>query len=295
MKITTTGSLGNVGNPLVKLLVAAGHDVTVISNNDGRKEVIQSSGARAAIGSVIDACFLTEAFSGADAVFTMTPSAMGVTNIIENIAAVGRTYAEAIRMAKVKRVVMLSSIGAHAAEGTGPVKAVYQVEKELNKLPGVGLTILRAGLFYYNFFRDIPVIKSMQLMGNNYGEDDQLPLAHPEDIAAAIATELQSEVHGTAVKYIVSDIAGGKQIAAALGKAIGMPELPWVNIPDEQYTETMLRAGVPPELAALLTEMGQAVRLGTLTNDFFNTGATVTGSIKLGQFAQEFKNRYVKS
>lgn len=148
MNITTAGSLGNVSRPLVKLLIAAGHEVTVITSNPDRQGAIGALGARAAVGSVSDAHFLKRAFEGADAVYTMTPPAMGREHIIENIANVGLAYTEAIQAAGVKRVVMLSSIGAHLPEGTGPVKAVYRVEQHLQQLPGVNLTILRAGLFY---------------------------------------------------------------------------------------------------------------------------------------------------
>src|SRR6186713_3547285 len=125
MKITTAGSLGNVSKPLIELLIAAGHEVTVITSSPERRGAIESLGALAAIGSVSDVDFLTQAFKGADAVYTMTPSAMGSTHMIENIADAGKAYARAIREAGVTRVVMLSSIGADAAEGTGPIKGVH--------------------------------------------------------------------------------------------------------------------------------------------------------------------------
>src|SRR4051794_20038824 len=112
MKITTTGSLGNVAKPLVKKLIAAGHEVTVISTKDDRKSEIEALGAKAAIGSISDEAFLTEAFSGADAVYAMMPPSMGPANMIQNTADAGRAYANAIKAAGVMRVVMLSSVGA---------------------------------------------------------------------------------------------------------------------------------------------------------------------------------------
>jgi hypothetical protein len=54
----------------------------------------------------------------------------------------------------------------------------------------------------------------------------------------------------------------------------------------------MTDAGLPAELAGLITELGQGVRAGIITKDFFNKGAKVSGNIKLEQFALEFKNRY---
>jgi len=292
MKITTTGSLGNVAKPLVEKLVAAGHQVTVITTKDERKADIEALGAQVAVGSISDAAFLAGAFQGADAVYVMVPPAMGATNMIRNIAEAGKAYAEAIKSAGVTRVVMLSSIGADAPEGTGPVQGVHRVEQIFRELSGLNVTVLRSGFFYVNFFRDIPLIRNRNIFGNNYSGDDQLPLTHPHDLSSAIADELQVNGNGFEVKYVVSDISTGNKIAALFGNAIGKPELTWTEIPDEQLEQGMLSAGLPPELAGLITELGRGIRTGIVTRDFFASSAKVSGNIKLEQFAGEFKCRY---
>jgi uncharacterized protein YbjT (DUF2867 family) len=293
MKITTTGSLGNIAKPLVKKLIAAGHEVTVISNKDDRTTEIEALGAKAAIGSVSDEAFLIEAFRGADAVYAMMPPSMGPGNMIQNIADAGQAYANAIKAAGVTRVVMLSSVGADAVEGTGPVQGVHRVEKILQGLDGVNVTVLRSGFFYVNFLRDIPLIKSKEIFGNNYNGNDRLALTHPEDLSTALAAELQAKGNGFEVKYVVSDVSTGDEIAASFGQAIGKPEMVWTNIPDEQLKQGMLSGGMPAELVGLIVEMGQGVRAGIITRDFFACGAKVTGKIKLEQFAQEFKAAYL--
>lgn len=296
MKITTTGSLGNVAKPLVKKLIAAGHEVTVISTKDDRKSEIEALGAKAAVGSISDEAFLMEAFKGADAVYTMMPPSMGPGNMIQNIADAGQAYANAIKAAGVTRMVMLSSVGADAAVGTGPVGGVHRVEQIFGEqLPNVNITILRSGFFYVNFLRDIPLIKSKGIFGNNYNGNDQLALTHPEDLSTALAAELQAEGNGFEVKYMVSDVSTGDEIAASFGQAIGKPELVWTNIPDEQLKQGMLAGGLPEELIGLIVEMGQGVRAGIITKDFFANGAKVTGQIKLEQFAEEFKAAYLQN
>jgi uncharacterized protein YbjT (DUF2867 family) len=295
MKITTTGSLGNVAKPMIKKLIAAGHEVTVITTKIARKKDIEALGAKAAVGSISDATFLADAFKDADAVYTMMPPAMGPSNMIENIADAGQAYAEAIQAAGVPRVVMLSSVGADAAAGTGPVLGVHRVEQILRQLSGVNVTILRSGFFYVNFLRDIPLIKTRNVFGNNYGGDVQLALSHPEDVATVAAEALQSRGNGFEVKYIVSDISTGNQVATLFGEAIGKPDLTWTNIPDDQLKQGMLTGGLPPELAGLITELGQGVRAGIVTKDFFGTGGKVTGQIKLAQFAETFKAVYLQN
>ena len=61
MKITITGSLGNISKPLAKQLIGAGHQVTIISSKADKKAEIEALGATAAIGLVSDAAFLTKA------------------------------------------------------------------------------------------------------------------------------------------------------------------------------------------------------------------------------------------
>lgn len=295
MKITTTGSLGNVAKRLVKKLIATGQEVTVISTNDERKSEIEALGAKAMVGSIMDEAFLTAAFSGADAVYTMLPPSMGPSNMIQNIADAGKAYANAVKAAGVKRVVMLSSVGADAAEGTGPVQGVHHVERILQELDGVNVTVLRSGFFYINFLRDIPLLKSKGIFGNNYNGNDRLALTHPEDLSIALAEELQAEGNGFEVKYIVSDISTGDELAEIFGQAISKPELVWTQIPDDQLKQGMLAGGLPPELAGLIVEMGQGVRSGIITKDFLASGAKIVGQIKLKQFAEEFKAAYLQA
>lgn len=73
MKITITGSLGNIGRHLVDILIRQSHEVTVISSSPERASEIEHLGAKALIGSIFDVPFLTASFSGADAAFLMTP------------------------------------------------------------------------------------------------------------------------------------------------------------------------------------------------------------------------------
>jgi uncharacterized protein YbjT (DUF2867 family) len=264
----------------------------VITSTADRKNEIEALGAKAAVGSISDANFLTEAFRGADAVYTMMMPAIGASNLIVNIADAGKAYAQAITAAGIPRVVMLSSVGADSPEGTGPVQGVNRVEQTLRALKGVNVTVLRSGFLYVNFLRDIPSIKSRGIFGNNYGGNIQLALTHPEDVSTAISNELQAKGHGFEVKYIVSDVSTGDEIAAIFGQAIGKPELSWTNIPDEQLKSGMLSVGMSTELVGLIIEMGQGVRAGLITKDFFAKGASVIGEIKLKMFAEEFKVVY---
>lgn len=292
MKITIAGSLGNIGKPLTESLVAAGHQVIVISSHSDRKADIEALGASAAIGSVSDAAFLTDAFTGADAVYTMTPPNLGGSNVIANTTAAGKSFAEAIQNADIKRVVVLSSIGADLPTGNGPIAGIHNVEQIYNQLDGVAVTYVRAGYFYINLFNDIPVIKGLNIIGANYPGDVLIPWVHPKDIAAAIADELQKTSQGKNVRYIVSDVRAAAEVASVIGKAIGKPELPWVEFTDDQSLQGMLGVGLPEEIAGLYNEMGTGFRTGIIPADYQKTGSPVTGKIKLEEFVKEFAEKF---
>ncbi len=292
MKIIISGSLGNIGKPLTKKLVAAGHDVTVISSQPERSAAIEALGAKAAIGSVRDAAFLGKTLAGADAVFAMTPPNLGGADVLANTVNAGGAFAKAIQEAGVQRVVMLSSIGADLPGGTGPIAGLYGVEKVYEELDNVSVTFLRAGLFYINLYNDVPMIKGAGIMGANYPSDTKIPFVHPDDIATAVAEELQNTTTGKNVRYVVSDERTPADVVRTIGAAIGAAELPWVEFSDEQSLQGMAQAGLPAEIAKLYAEMGAGMRSGSIQVDFKKNNSPVTGAVKLEDFAKEFAGKF---
>ena len=291
MHIIITGSLGNISKPLTQKLVQAEHAVTVISSNQNKAEEIQVLGAKAAIGSLEDVDFLSSTFQGADVVYTMTPNNFGAANQREYMAGVGKNYAQAIRKSGVKNVVNLSSIGADLPEGTGPIKGLYDVEKSLNGLENVNIKHLRAGYFYINFYNDIPMIKNLGFMGSNFGADTLVPLVYPADIANEVAKQIEAGFEGKSVRYVYSDEQKASAIAAILGKAVGKPELAWVQFASDQALQGMLQAGLPEPVAKNYVEMGEALGSGLLSKDF-NLHKTEAGTTSFEVFSKEFAQKF---
>jgi uncharacterized protein YbjT (DUF2867 family) len=295
MKFTLTGSLGNIGKPLAEILIKAGHDLTIISNAPDMQAKIEALGAKAAIGSVADTAFLTNSFTGADAVYTMVPYNFGATDYRQYVAGIGNNYAAAIKASRVKRVVNLSSIGAHLENGTGPIAGLHDVEQILNRLDNVAVKHLRPAIFYVNFFFDIALIKGQHIMGNNYGKEARLVMVHPRDIAAVAAFELQQPFAGKSYIYVASDEQRVSDIVKTLGSAIGKPELPWIQFTDEQTFAGITMAGImPPTIANLYVELGNAIDKGILWEDYDSNKPEALGNTKLADFAKEFAAVYNK-
>jgi len=291
MKITVTGSLGHISKPLTQTLVQQGHQVTVISSSAEKKAAIEALGAIAAIGKIEDVDFLTTAFTGADAVYCMEPPphfADPNFDIMVYTRTQGENYAAAIQKSGVKRVVHLSSIGAHTGKGNGILAFHYQVEQILNALPAdVAITFMRPVGFYYNLFSFIPVIKAQGSIISNYGGDLNEPWVSPLDIADAIANEIVTSLEGRKVQYVASDEVTPNQLAGILGEAIGKQDLQWVAIPDEQLLNGLIASGMNPGFAAGFVEMNVSRRNGILYEDYYRNRPTL-GKVKLTDFAKEF-------
>lgn len=293
MNIVITGSLGNIGKPLAGILVKEGYSVTVVSSKEEKREAIEALGASAAIGSVEDAGFLTDTFKGADAVFTMVPPAFGEADQMAYYKRLGANYAKAIEAAGVKRVVNLSSYGAHLDRGTGFILGAHHTESILNDLPeDVAVTQLRPGYFYYNLYAFMGMLKTAGIIGANYGGDDKLLLVAPADIAEAVAAELTAAEKGRKVRYVVSDEKTANEVAAAIGEAIGKPGLQWFTFTDAQAQQGMEEAGVPPYLATMFTELGASLHSGRLGEDYERNKPAERGKVKLEDFMQEFAAAY---
>lgn len=289
MKYVITGSLGNISKPITEKLVAAGHQVTVISSKTDKVAEIEAIGAKAAIGSVEDLAFLTNTFAGADAAYIMVPPKWDATDWKGYIAQIGQNYASAIKASGVKKVVTLSSIGAHMPDGCGPVSGIFYVEKALNELSGVDVKHLRPGFFYNNFYANIGMIKHAGIIGGNYGANSKLVLSSTNDIATVAAEELLTpSFSGKSIRYLASDELSTNEIAQILGTAIGKPELPWIDFKDEDNEGGMIGAGLSAEVAKNYTEMGRAVREGKMAEDFHKNRPSTFGTTKFTDFAKEF-------
>lgn len=294
MKFVITGSTGNISKPLSTMLVEIGHEVSVITSSNEKMTEIEDLGAKALVGSVEDADFLSNAFQGSDAVYTMIPPNMNSADWKAFVCKVGDNYVKAIQAAGVKKVVNLSSIGAHMDKGGGLTSLYYYVEQELNKLEHVDILHLRPGSFYFNFFGNIGMIKHMGIIGNNYAVS-VVPLSHPRDIAVAAFEELSAlRFNGKSVRYVVSDELSTDEIAKVLGEAIGKPDLKWVKFGDEDALNGMLQSGLTQNVAEKLVEMGQAVQSGNTVADYI-LHKPILGPNKFKEFAREFASVYAKS
>lgn len=294
MRIVITGSLGHIGKPLTQKLVKQGHDVTVISSKAQRLTDINALGAKAAIGTMYDVDFLSASFKGADIVYIMVAwDAIGSifdkeADFPEDFKKLISIYKKAIKQSGVKRIIHLSSVGAHSADGNGSLSLYHSVENMMKELPeDISIKFMRPVAFYTNTFRFIQTIKTAGAIVQSYGGDQIEPWVSPHDIASAIAEEMEKPFVGRSVRYIASEELSPNCVAQILGAAIGNPNLKWKVITGEEILKGMLTVGINEWIANGFVEMQVSQRDGSLYEDY-RQNKPVLGDVRLVDFATEF-------
>lgn len=296
MKIVVTGSLGHISKPLAQELIKNGHQVTIISSQSAKQKEIEDLGASAAIGRLEDVDFLTTAFTGADAVYSMTPPPQlfdSHSDLVDFYVRLGQKYLDALRQSEVKRVVHLSSVGGHTDKENGILRYAYEIEQILTQLPAkAAITFMRPVGFYYNLLAFIPAIKAQGIITSNYGGDDKKPWVSPIDIAAACFEELTASLpEKRKIRYVASDELSCNEVAHTLGAAIGKPDLEWRVISDKEMLDRLTEQGMNPNTAQGFVEMNASMRSGKLYEDY-NSNKPALGKVKIADFAQDFAKAY---
>ena len=286
-KITVLGATGNIGTALVHRLLALGHHVTAVARPSARLDALQQAGATAQAGDAHDAAFLTDALRGADAAFLMIPPNVTAPDVLGHMQQVGEATVQAVRAAGLRQAVHLSSIGADQPAGTGPVVGLYHQEARLNAIEGLAVAHLRPAYFMENLLAGVGMIQHMGITGGAMRPDLQFPMVATKDIATKAAELLDGgALQGHSVHYLLGPRNYSQQEAtAALGQAIGRPDLPYVPFSYEDAHKGMLGAGLSESMAGLYDEMTRNMNEKKVMVNEARTPASTTPTT-LEEFAQ---------
>jgi uncharacterized protein YbjT (DUF2867 family) len=258
--IAIMGATGHTGRPLAEALLARGEKVRVLGRDEAKLRPLVEKGAEAVAGDPADAAYLTRAFRGADAVYTLLPPDPVAADVRAWQDRVGEATVAAIRQSGVKRVAFLSSQGAEHAKGTGPIAGLHAQENRLRGL-GIDVALLRPGYFFENLYASLPMIRHQGINGGAIAPDAPLNMIATRDIAAAAADVLTDR---SWKGVVVRDLLGPRtmtmaEVTRAIGHEIGRPDLPYVQFPYDGFAQALVQAGLSPDMAGQYAEMSRAI------------------------------------
>jgi uncharacterized protein YbjT (DUF2867 family) len=278
--ITIMGASGHTGGPLARRLLESGIEVRVLGRSAAKLDPLASAGADVLTGDLTDADYLARAFDGADALYTLLPDDFTSTEHRAWQDRIGEAVTKAIRSSGVGHVVFVSSLGADVPEGTGLTEALHAHEVRMHTLAGVNVLILRNGWFFENFFGTLGLIKHEGINGGAIAGNLPIPMIAARDISEVVAVALRErDFEGIGVRELLGERdLTFTEATRIIGGRIGLPNLQYVQVPYDNYTETLVQSGFSHDAAKLFSEMSRAFNEGRMkpkeTRGVANTTAT---------------------
>lgn len=256
------GVSGNTGKVAAEVLLSQKKSVRVIVREESKGAAFRAQGAEVAVASLDDAAALTKALEGADGAYLLLPPQPASTDARADNARRIQGIAHAVQASRVRHVVLLSSIGAQHAAGTGPILTTHDAEVALSALQ-TPATFVRAGYFMENWGGSLYALGAGKLPTFLLA-DRAIPMIATADIGAVAARALIEGPSGKSPSII--ELAGPRDysprdVAAALAKIVKKPIDLEVG-PEHVITGALKGAGMNDWWAAAYAEMIHGVNTG---------------------------------
>jgi uncharacterized protein YbjT (DUF2867 family) len=271
------GAAGHVGGVIADRLLGAGKEVRVVGRSAEKLQGHARRGAEVATGDLADGAFVRRALDGAHAAFVLVPPYFG-PRIRAWQDQAGGILGDALEASRVRYAVSLSSIGADRGDRNGPIAGLHALERRLDRISGLNALHLRPGYFFENHLSTVGLVRAAGANGGELRADLPIPQIASRDIGEVAARRLLAlDWSG----HEVQELHGQRDLSmaaatAALGAAIGKPDLRYVQLPEPDALRGMVQAGLPEELAALYIEMARGLNEGHVKPTQPRSAATTT-------------------
>jgi uncharacterized protein YbjT (DUF2867 family) len=274
------GVSGNTGGATARALMARGARVRAVVRDPARGTPWSARGAEVVSADLADAGSLTRAFAGADAAYVLNPPAYTLPDLFAHAEALAASVLAAARASRLRRLVVLSSIGAHLPSGTGNIGTNHTFERVLGALDGA-VTFLRPAYFMENWAWVASLAAEQGVLPSFLSPADRaIPMVSVADVGEAAADAmLDPGPPGRIVEIAAEAACSPADAAAAFADALGRPVMA-AAVPEAEWPAALQGWGFTPRTIAAWTELFQAFNSGRIT--FAGTGAvTVTGRTSL--------------
>lgn len=254
------GANGRAGGETAQALLERGEAVRVVVRRPEQGEKWKSVGATVATADIDVPGTIAKALDGATAAFLLNPPPVsGDPNA--RTAEIGAALAEAMKLARVPKLVALSSIGAQHASGTGVIATLHQFEKLLDGT-APAIAFLRPGYFVESWGEVAGPVTSEGLLPTFLAPHQRIAMVSTKDVGRAAAALLCEDWTGRRVVQLSGPQDwNAAEVASAFAEALGRPVVP-AFVPPEQRAAMLARDGIPEEVATALLGMYQGIAQG---------------------------------
>src|SRR5262249_42850059 len=138
---------------------------------------------------------------------------------------------------------------------------LHHMETSFSKIPGLNVLFLRPGYFMENLMGQVGAIQNFGIAGSPVRPDLPIPMIATEDIGNAAAEHLlKLDFSGQETKELQGqrDLTYA-EVASILGKAVGKPDLQYVQMPANEFIGALTNMGLKKSYAEIIVEMCDAM------------------------------------
>ncbi len=256
------GVSGNTGKVVADTLLAQKAPVRVLVRSAEAGAAWKAKGAEVAVAELDDTAALTKALTGAKGAYLLLPPQMASSDSRGDNARRMAGYVTALKASGAPHVVLLSSIGAHLDQGTGPILTLHDAEVAL-RASGISATFVRAAYFLENWGGSLYGLAKGELP-TFLKADKVIPMVATRDIGIVAAGALVEGGKG----YSVIELSGPRDysptdVAAALARVTGKP-VKAAEGPEAYIVPALTGAGMNPHWAGLFHDLTHSSNVGEL-------------------------------
>ena len=152
----------------------------------------------------------------------------------------------------------------HARDAPGPPGGLHLFEQDLNELSATNVMVLRSAFYMDYLLAALPMIQAQQVNGSATSADARFPMVATEDVAREAADRLtKRDFKGHEVKLLLGpEDVTMSEATQAIGKRLGMPDLPYIEFPPDDVKGGLIGAGMSEQAAGLIVDMQLALSEG---------------------------------
>ncbi|HEV2598893.1 NAD(P)H-binding protein [Sphingopyxis sp.] len=259
------GASGRVGGEVARVLLERGEPVRVVLRRADQGDRWLEAGAQVAIANLEDVGGVAAALQGASATFLFDPLP-ATDDLFSKADRSGATLAEALYWAEVPKAVILTSMGAQHASGTGAISTMYRFETRLRDA-APATAFVRAGYFFEDIEETARAAIADGSFPTFFEPALQVAMISAIDIGRACADLLLEDWAGQRIVELEGpEDVSADDIAAALTLSAARSVTPTM-ISAEEHAAMLEADETPPELAKAMLEMYAWVNAGMLSHE----------------------------
>lgn len=257
------GASGNTGSTVARTLLNLGKPVRAVVRRPGASADLREQGADVAVADLADPKALTAALTGVDGAYVMTPPLLET----QDPDGIKRAFIGAIRSAAEQTgappLVVLSSMGAHQASGTGPVVSLHEQEQALHDYPG-SVSFLRAPYFLDNWIEAFGPATEEGIFPSLLAPGIRIDMASTTEIGRTAAQLLlDTPVRRRVVELRSASRYSAQDVALDLAQLLGK-HLEVVYPPRSEWNGILTSAGLSQAGALQMAELIDSINAGRI-------------------------------